>query len=253
MKAGTAAQRKRAAEWQAKSGIGAMPNFSAAVSAQRHESRNSLDDFPTPPWGGRAWAELVVGAEELKGKTCWEPAANRGYLVHGLRDYFGHIAGSDVFDYGFGFPVFDFLSTRDALLRAELPIDFTPDWIVSNPPFNKLLDFVLIALDLARVGVAMFCRTQCLEGGDRYESVYLPHRDRWCFSQFVERISLVRGTVDPEASRPAAYGWLTIWKVPMPPEFLLGRRHIPPCRQRLERAGDYAVGKKHGNFELSAG
>jgi hypothetical protein len=253
MKAGTAAQRKRAAERQAQAGIATMPNFSAAVSAQRYEARDSLDDFPTPPWGGRAWAERVVGVEALQGKTCWEPAANRGYLVHGLKDYFGHIVGSDVFDYGFGYPVFDFLSMRDALLRTDLPIDFTPDWIVTNPPFNALLEFVLIALELARVGVAMFCRTQCLEGGDRYESVYRPHSDCWCFSQFVERISLVRGTVDPDASRPNAYGWLTIWKEPMAPAFLLARRHIPPCRAQLERAGDYLIEQRRNDFELSTG
>lgn len=251
-KAGTASQRKLAAQMQAERGVAAMPNFSPAVSAQRHEPPDSLDDFPTLPWGGRAWAELVIGAEELQGKTLWEPAANRGYLLHGLKDYFGYAAGSDVFDYGFGFPVFDFLSAHDALLKAELPIDFTPDWIATNPPFNKLLEFVQIALSIARVGVAILCRTQCLEGIDRYESIFLPYRDRYCFSQFVERISLVRGTVDPDASRPNAYGWLTIWKEPMPPEFLLGRRHIPPCRKRFERASDYTIVQTKKDFDLSA-
>lgn len=242
MKAGTAAQRQKAAAHQAAHGIGAMPNFSSAVSAQRFEATNSLDDFPTPPWGARAWAEIIIGAENLVGKSCWEPAANRGFLVRGLGGYFATVTCSDIYDYGAGYPVFDFLSMRGPdLLSAKPPMDGTPDWVVTNPPFNRLLDFTLLGLKIARVGVAIFCRTQCLEGIGRFKNMFAPYADRYCFSQFVERISLVRGGVDPSAGRPAAYGWLTIWKEPQSPEFLLARRHIPPCRNLFERHGDWSA------------
>lgn len=242
MKAGTAAQREKAANHQAAHGIGTMPNFSSAVSAQRFEAKNSLDDFPTPPWGARAWAEIVVGTEALADKSCWEPAANRGFLVRGLKDYFATMICSDIHDYGAGYPVFDFLSMRGTnLLSVKPPIDSAPDWVVTNPPFNRLLDFTLLGLGVARVGVAIFCRTQCLEGIGRFKNLFQPHANRYCFSQFAERISLVRGCVDPKAGRPAAYGWLTVWKEPRAPEFLLARRHLPPCRARFERDGDYVL------------
>ncbi len=40
-------------------------NVSHAVMAQRHEKMDSLDDFPTPPWGTRALMEHVVGPKDL--------------------------------------------------------------------------------------------------------------------------------------------------------------------------------------------
>lgn len=241
MRAGSTGQQQKAAEYQAGRGITRMPNFSAAVSAQRFESDDPFDDFPTPPWCGRAWVYRVIGARALKGRTIWEPAANRGYLVRGLTCVPAQILKSDVKDYGVGFPIFDFLSLGDTLLPSSRPA-FTPekpDWIVTNPPFKNLIDFILIALAHARIGVAMFCRTQAMEGGERYDEVFGPLGNRWLFSVFSERGNLVRGTVDPNASRPASYGWLTIRHRPFTPEFIVARRHIPPCRDRLERPGDY--------------
>ena len=51
-----------------------MQNTSHAVMAQRAELKNSLDDFPTPPWATRALIEHVVvrlwhQVIELKAKT----------------------------------------------------------------------------------------------------------------------------------------------------------------------------------------
>jgi len=239
VKAGTASQRAKAAEHQFAAGVATMPNFSSAVSAQRFESRNSLDDFPTPTWGARAWAEHVVGPDAIRGLTCWEPAANRGYLLRGLAEYFLTVAGSDIADYGAGFPLHDFLSPDNGLFSGRMPIGFAPDWCATNPPFNQLLEFTLRGLEVARVGVAIFCRLQALEGVERHKRIFSAYADRYCFSQFAERISLVRGCVDPKAGCPAAYGWLTIWKERQDADFLLARRHIPPCRKRLERPGDY--------------
>ena len=38
-------------------------NTSHAVMAQRTESPDSLDDFPTPPWATRAFVEHVLGGK----------------------------------------------------------------------------------------------------------------------------------------------------------------------------------------------
>jgi len=216
-------------------------NLSSAVMAQRHASIDGLDDFPTPPWGGRALIRHVIGRQQVDGLTIWEPAANRGFLVRGLRDWGATVVASDVYDYGAGFPVFDFLRLRGGFFN-ELP-PFLPaegvDWIATNPPFKSLLDFIRTAMAIAKVGVAMLCRTQCLEGVDRFERIFKPYADRWTFAVFVERIPMVEGRVDPQASSATSYGWLVVWKEPQPPEFLLARRHIPVCRHALEMPGDY--------------
>ena len=58
-----------------------MQNTSHAVMAQRAELKNSLDDFPTPPWATRALLEHVVVVEgrpqldDLSG-ACLRPRAH---------------------------------------------------------------------------------------------------------------------------------------------------------------------------------
>ena len=59
-----------------------MQNTSHAVMAQRTEAKDSLDDFPTPPWATRALIEHVVGAGgELRQQSCLEPACGAGHMV----------------------------------------------------------------------------------------------------------------------------------------------------------------------------
>jgi hypothetical protein len=54
------------------------------------------------------------------------------------------------------------------------------DWLITNPPFGtKTVRFVLRALELARVGVAMFVRLQWLETVERYELLFRIGRRRW--------------------------------------------------------------------------
>ena len=50
-------------------------NTSHAVMAQRVEAKDSLDDFPTPPWATRALIEHVIEREaDVKEMTAFEPA-----------------------------------------------------------------------------------------------------------------------------------------------------------------------------------
>jgi hypothetical protein len=69
-----------------------MQNTSHAVMAQRAELKNSLDDFPTPPWATRALIEHVVVAKNaLSSMTCLEPACGRGHMSVALAPYFREI------------------------------------------------------------------------------------------------------------------------------------------------------------------
>src|SRR4029450_11125126 len=62
-----------------------MQNTSHAVMAQRAELKNSLDDFPTPPWATRALLEhVIVGRRTLNAMTCLEPACGRGHMAVAL-------------------------------------------------------------------------------------------------------------------------------------------------------------------------
>lgn len=204
-------------------------NTSHAVMAQRHEAHDSLDDFPTPPWAVRALMEYVIGKPH--GTTCWEPACNRGYMVRPLREYFTSVYASDVHDYGW--------KEQDAVVDFLLP-GFEPpqiiDWIITNPPFRLAQQFAERALYLRPTqGFALLTRTAFLEGGKRYEemfSVFPPVT----VAQFVERVPMVKGRHDPDASTATAYCWI-VWRpagLNVPTEFVW----IPPCRRQLQKPHD---------------
>jgi hypothetical protein len=203
-----------------------MQNKSHAVVAQRAEFKNSLDDFPTPPWATRALIEHAVASKaNLASMTCLEPACGRGHMSVALAEYFQTVISSDVFDYGFG-GVADFL-------KAQYD-DQSFDWVITNPPFRLAEDFTKRALTLARYGVAMLTRTVFIESVGRYERLFSLDPPT-AFAQFTERVPMVKGRIDKKASTATGYGWL-VWERDRPDSRLVW---IPPCRKGLEREGDY--------------
>lgn len=202
-------------------------NRSSAVMQQRHEPRDSLDDFVTPPWATRALCErLTLMGEDLPRMTVREPAANRGFMARPLGEYFGEVDASDVHDYGAGYPVRDYL----------FPTPLEPvDWTISNPPFRLAERFIERALDSSRRGVAMIVRSAFIEGVGRHERLFSP-RPPSHVMQFAERVPMVRGRYDAAATTATAYLWL-VWA-----KGFRGTRlqWIAPCRKRLERVGDAA-------------
>lgn len=178
-------------------------NRSHAVMAQRFESRESLDDFPTPPWATRALFEHVIKPKPkaLMAHTAWEPACNRGFMVRVLREHFGHVIASDVADYGFADGhIADFTAEMTPAPRVPLA------WIITNPPFNAAEKFATRAWSLVHAGVALLVRTQWLEGVGRYERLFRKYRPA-TVAQFVERVPMVRGRCDAKASTATAYCW----------------------------------------------
>ena len=139
-----------------------MQNRSHAVMAQRIEAKNSLDDFPTPPWATRALLECVLGNENLKELTCLEPACGAGHMAKVLREYFRFVCGSDVHEYGYG-------ETRNFQTEDFPPASY--DWVITDPPFNLAEDFIHRSLKIARCGVAILARTVFLESVGRYNRI----------------------------------------------------------------------------------
>lgn len=181
-----------------------------AVMSARASVVDALDFFPTPPWSSRALVEDVLpqlgAALDPASMTLWEPAAGGGHMVETLRPYFREAFASDVYDYGCGYAVGSFVGEGPDVARCP----FTPDLIVTNPPFNAALEFAERALDEARVGAALLVRSNWAEGCHRYQRLF---RDRppSVIGQFVERVPMVKGRWDPEASTATSYAWF-VWR-----------------------------------------
>jgi hypothetical protein len=181
-----------------------------SLMGSRHEPPDSADFFPTPPWATRALLQYVIHPGSIAGDGAWEPACGEGHMAEVLREYFKKVIVSDLYDYGYpGTVIQDFT-------KYEGP---GVDWIITNPPFEEKTElFVLRALELANIGVAMFVRLQWLESGGRYESIFEPHPPtQICF--FAERVPLHKGKWEPNGATATAYIWL-LW--------LKGRKPLPP-------------------------
>ncbi|CAN5574358.1 hypothetical protein BH10PSE14_BH10PSE14_06420 [soil metagenome] len=219
-------------------------NRSTAVMQRRVEPRDSLDDYPTPPWATRAICNFVAGLGfDLAMMDCREPCANRGHMVAPLREVFGHVMASDVFDYGAGFPV------RDYLFGPDSAFDRT-DWTFLNPPFRLAQEFIERAIALSRAGVAVIARSAFSEGQDRATDLFIPRPPSFEL-QFSERVVMLKGrliragAIDPFAEKPgtkastatsySAFIWLKRDAAPADTR----KRWIAPCRKALERPGDY--------------
>jgi hypothetical protein len=200
-----------------------------SVMAQRREPPDALDYFPTPLWATRALFRHVLpflGIEAID--TVWEPSCGQGHMSEVIAEFArGAVVASDIFDgYGYGVAPHDFLNDQ--------PLT-TPSWIVTNPPFKIACEFTLRALELATEGVAMLVRTQWIEGAGRYETLF---RDRppTLYAPFVERVPMVKGRWDPDASTATAYAWFVWHKTAITPPRVFW---IPPgCRTALTHPDD---------------
>lgn len=211
-----------------------LGNTSSAVMQQRNKPRNDgLDDFPTPPWATRALVEHVLAPgtdpDYFEKRSVWEPACNRGFMATALSEYFGQTWTSDIKDYGWS----DQQSVEDFLMPGAL---VKADWIITNPPFRLADQFALRCQALApSEGFALLVRTSFLEGVGRYQNLFRKYPPT-IIAQFAERVPMVEGRCDSEASTATSYCWL-VWDrgVSGDPEFIW----IPPCRRALERPSDY--------------
>jgi len=200
-------------------------NTSHAVMAQRVEPGDSLDDFPTPPWASRALIEHVIGPDNVRSLHCLEPACGRGHMASVMAEYFACVSASDIAFYGYA-PPRDFLGYQQ---------DEQFDWIITNPPFKLAEDFALLALERARVGVALLVRTVFIESVGRLERIFSRFPPTYV-AQFSERVPMVKGRLDKKASTATGYAWI-IWQKPLADHTRLV--WIPQTRKALERDTDY--------------
>lgn len=204
----------------------------SAVMASRRSVASSLDFFPTPPWATRALIEEVLAPEGLVAcdfayglypEMVWEPACGAGHMAIPLAGYFEEVLATDVHDWGFGdVRNLDFtMVARDTLKRR-------PAWVIVNPPFVLAERFVDRALDVAVEGVAMLLRLNWLEGGARHELIFSGERKPTFVCPFAERVPMIEGAWDPEASSATAYAWFVWDRYSMSNGARSQIIHIPP-------------------------
>lgn len=175
--------------------------INGAVMNSRLPSSDDLEFFPTPPWATRALCAFLA-RRGLAHSTCWEPCCGEGHMVHALKEYFQYVAGSDVFDYGKGFPVVDALDPA-----VKVP---AVDWVITNPAFILAEQLAKKVLDAPTFpSLALLNRSNWSEGGGRYYDIFAKRRPTWIV-QFSERVPMIQGAWDPEASSATAYSWF-IW------------------------------------------
>lgn len=212
--------------------------MSHAVVARRHEPENSLDDFPTPPWATRAFMEHVIKPSEfghgINRASVWEPACGRGFMSRPLGESFQRVVSTDIVDYDWvgQYGTSDYLSGDSGEMAA--------DWIITNPPFKRAYDFINKAISQKR-NIAVLVRTSFVEGVGRYNRLFKPKPPN-IIAQYSERVPMVKGRIDKNASTATAYCWM-VW----------GRQGngdssscskfvwIPPCRKDFERDEDYSI------------
>ena len=194
-------------------------NNSTAVMQRRKEPADSLDYFPTPPWGTRILCERVI---EPIG-VVHEPACGEGDMSKPLSEYFDTVISSDVYDYGYG-DVSDYLTsdTDDV------------DWTITNPPFKLAEEFISKALTHSRLGVAMILRLSFLESIGRYNRLFnvTPPTTVAVFS---ERIPMIKGRLDANVGTASSYAWF-VWKKGDAGTQLTW---LPPMRKHYEKQEDY--------------
>lgn len=206
--------------------------------AQRSEAKDSLDNFPTPPWATRALVEHIIergNTKFLKSMSCLEPACGAGHMAKTLSEYFGTVTASDIFAYGYG-NVENFLDSTHEVGSF--------DWVITNPPFKYAEEFINKSLSIANRGVAMLVRTVFIESVGRYERIFLNNPPQK-FAQFSERVPMVKGRLDKKASTATGYAWI-VWEKNTGTESRL--LWVPPCRKILERENDYIENFSSGPF-----
>lgn len=200
-------------------------------SVHRRSPKTGLDDFPTPPWAVRAFFRYVAPDLTHRDVTFHDPACGRGHMVRTVQE-FAACTGSDIKDYGHGYPVLDYTN-------GAYP---TCDVIITNPPYKVGTEFVEKSLLGRHVGVGMLVKTLWLEGGKH------PIKSRWVrlFRDrpphrvfiFSARMPAAKGRVVRKRAVIMSHSWL-YWDL-TPGAKRQPINWIPPeAQDELEKIGDY--------------
>lgn len=181
--------------------MGKITTVFSPLGASNHSQspRQANDFYATDPAAIDALERIV----KLPLKIL-EPACGAGHLSKRLESFKHEVVSQDLYDHGFGKIGVDFFK-RDAMPRGC-------SCIVTNPPYDKAMDFAIHGLDILPEGgmMCLFLKTVFLEGQSRYTNLYskYPPTD---ICQFTKRITCAHGgNFSQIKSSAVAYAWY-VW------------------------------------------
>ena len=170
-------------------------------NTRKNGGREANDFYPTPPES----TEALLRVEEFPRKCppdVWEPACGDGAISKVFEAHGYKVHSTDLVDRGYGTPRRDFLMENSLAAPS----------VVTNPPFKLADEFVLHALNMGAVKVAILARLAWLEGTARHASLWSmrPPARVWVFSK---RQTLWRGDdIEAKSSGGAiAFAWF-VWE-----------------------------------------
>ena len=141
-------------------------------------------------------------------KNVWECACGEGHLSKRLEELGHNVDSTDLIDRGYGQGNVNFLECEKRLTDYNC--------ILTNPPYNKAMDFVLHALELLDNGgyCIMFLKTTFLEGKKRYNELFSKYPPKYIF-QFSNRVLCAKNgnfeRMIAGGGSAVAYAWF-IWE-----------------------------------------
>lgn len=137
-------------------------------------------------------------------KNIWEPCCGEGHLSKWLVENGCNVYSSDLVDRGYGVGGVDFFLENS--LRGRCSSDNYA--ILTNPPFKRIDDFVLHALELLKDNqkLLVFAKTTFLEGKARYDKIFSKNPPEYMY-QFSQRVMCAMNGNFEYASSAISYAW----------------------------------------------
>ena len=185
--------------------IGNNKSIYTCLGASNHsdEDRADYDYYATEPKA----VDVLLGEANFKfHKDIWEPAAGELHISNKLKEYGYNVWSTDIINRNNCCDdTIDFL-TYDGKWSGD---------IITNPPYNKALDFVKQALNVINEGnyVAMFLKLTFLESKSR-KQFFLDNPFKYLFVSS-SRLQCARNgdfdTYKKGTGTAVAYGWY-VWE-----------------------------------------
>lgn len=129
----------------------------------------------------------------------WESACGGGRLSKELIRLGYTVISSDKYNHGYGDVGVDFFDCHNTFQGN----------IITNPPFNKLNDWIVHTLNITENKAYIFGRIQVIESIGRYERIFKDNPPVW-ICPFVKRIPCYRNDDDSIKESAICYAWF-IW------------------------------------------
>lgn len=173
------------------------PLMILGINKQYNTNDRPLNDYyATPPEA----VEWLLHYEHFN-KNIWEPCCGEGSISETLKKQGYNVRSSDILDYGY--------KDSELLDFTEASEKFKGD-IITNPPYNNLIPFVLKAWDLCENKFAMLFKIQFLETIQRHKKIFskIPPSKVYIFTK---RIKCFKGGKQDKNGSAICFCWI-VWE-----------------------------------------